>query len=64
MKPFPKWLGVVGTIGSVATSVVAAVQDPGIAPIIPPKVSVPVVGVCSLLVLLSHSLTGDGGKVK
>lgn len=62
VAPLPKWIGVVGTVGVLAGTIQGAFQDPAIAAIVPPKAVGGIVGVCALLVLLSHSLTGTGGK--
>lgn len=62
MNPFPKAVGVIGAVGTVATAVITAVQDPGVAALIPPHWSGAIISIFSLLILLSHSLTGTGGK--
>lgn len=62
MKPLPKWVGVLGTVGVVATSVQGMLQDPTIALLLPPKITALAGSLCGLLILLSHSFTGTGGK--
>lgn len=60
MKPFPK---IVGAIVAIAGAVVAL--DPGIlSAVAGQKVAGAVVAVCLLIVSLSHSLPGTGGKAE
>jgi hypothetical protein len=62
ISPLPKWVGVLAAIGVLAGSAQAALADPAVSTFISPKVAAVIASICGLLILLSHSLTGTGGK--
>jgi len=60
--PLPKWVGVLAAIGVLAGSAQAALADPAVSAFVSPKFAAVIASICGVIILLSHSLTGTGGK--
>lgn len=58
VKPLPKWVGILGYI----TSVIGALNESGLLGFLPHPWGGVLVGIGGFASLLSHSLTGTGGK--
>jgi len=58
MKPLPKWAGIVAAIGAVFGALASA----DVIAVLPEKVGALIATIAPIIILLSHSLTGTGGK--
>lgn len=62
VPPLPKWVGIVAAIGVLVGSMQAALNDATVATLLAPKTAAVLASVCGVIILISHSLTGTGGK--
>lgn len=65
MTPLPKWAGVVGSLAVIGHAITDTLNDGSFATLlqyIPKPVLTGATIVAALVMVLSHSLTGDGGK--